>query len=135
MFSLVGTMPRVIHFEIQASKIERAIRFYSSVFGWDFKRLDGLEYCLIVTGPENQRGINGGLVKRATYIPREEHPSKGYICTVDVPSADEYCKKVIDAGGSVQTDKLLIPGAGWLVYCTDTENNIFGIMEMADNHE
>ena len=26
-------------------------------------------------------------------------------------------------------DKMSIPGAGWIAYCKDTENNIFGIIE------
>ena len=29
-------MPRVVHFEIHADDPERAIRFYHSVFGWNF---------------------------------------------------------------------------------------------------
>jgi predicted enzyme related to lactoylglutathione lyase len=135
MFNLFIPMPRVIHFEIQASDIERAIGFYKSVFGWEFNRLDSLEYCLIITGQENERGINGGLVKRASNVPHEGSPSRGYICTIDVPSADEYCKRVVDAGGAIEMDKLLIPGAGWLVYCRDTENNIFGMIEMASDSD
>jgi hypothetical protein len=30
----VEEMPRVVHFEVDAKKPERAIRFYEEVFGW-----------------------------------------------------------------------------------------------------
>jgi predicted enzyme related to lactoylglutathione lyase len=126
-------MPRVIHFEIHVSDIKRAIKFYNKVFAWDFKQLDGLEYCLILTGPDNQRGINGGLMKRIVPVPEKSAPIIGYVCTVDVPSVEDYCKRVLDAGGTIEMDKMLIPGVGWLAYCKDTENNIFGIIEMNIN--
>ena len=57
-------MSRVIYFEIQADYINRAIQFYKNVFGWEFKQFDDVEYCLIITGPDDQRGINGGLMRR-----------------------------------------------------------------------
>lgn len=61
-------MSRIIYFEIQADDINRAIQFYKKVFGSDFKQLDNMEYCLIITGPEDQRGINGGLMRRIVPI-------------------------------------------------------------------
>jgi uncharacterized protein len=123
-------MSRVIYFEIQADDINRAIQFYKKVFGWDFKQLDNIEYCLIITGPEDQRGINGGLMRRIVPISYRHDSIKGYICTINVPSVDDYCKRIIDSGGTIEMNKMSIPGAGWIAYCKDTENNIFGIIEM-----
>ena len=31
-------MPRVIHFEIPADNPDRAVQFYSNVFGWTFQK-------------------------------------------------------------------------------------------------
>src|SRR5262245_2829618 len=58
-------MPRVIHFEIHAEKPERAVAFYSKLFGWEFTKWGGpMEYYLVKTGPDGQPGINGGMIKR-----------------------------------------------------------------------
>ena len=55
-------MPRVVHFEIHAADPERAVNFYQTLFGWTFQKWEGpMDYWLIVTGPDDQRGINGGL--------------------------------------------------------------------------
>lgn len=34
-------MPRVVHFEIHTGNPERAVQFYSGVFGWDIIKWDG----------------------------------------------------------------------------------------------
>ena len=58
-------MPRVVHFEIHAEDPERAVAFYTRVFDWQFSKWDGpMPYWLIKTGPDDQRGINGGLLRR-----------------------------------------------------------------------
>ena len=47
-------MSRVIHFEIHADNPERAIAFYSGLFGWQFKKWEGpMLYWLITTGPDS----------------------------------------------------------------------------------
>ena len=64
-------MPRVVHFEIHAGDPERAVNFYQTLFGWNFQKWEGpMPYWLITTGPDDQRGINGGLVQRQGKIDR-----------------------------------------------------------------
>lgn len=54
-------MPRVVHFEIDAKKPERAIEFYEKVFGWKIEKWKGpVDYWLIMTGKESESGIDGG---------------------------------------------------------------------------
>jgi len=48
---------------------------------------------------------------------------------VDVPSVDEFLKKVMNAGGKEITKKTPIPGVGYSAYCRDTEGNIFGLFQ------
>ncbi|HYP27326.1 MAG TPA: VOC family protein [Blastocatellia bacterium] len=121
-------MPRVIHFEIHAEEPQRAVSFYESAFGWQFQRFGGpQDYWLIRTGPEEQPGIDGGLLKRMG--PVDGQAVTAYVCTVDVPSVDEAASKVESIGGTVVMPKMAIPGVGWLVYCKDTESNIFGMMQ------
>lgn len=125
-------MPRVIHFEIQAENPDRAVKFYSEVLGWNFQKWDGpMEYWLIMTGDRSQPGIDGGLVRRRGPINGDSLIA--YVCTVDVPSVDNYADRATKAGGTVVVPKMPIPGVGWLVYCKDSEGNIFGMMQSDPN--
>lgn len=121
-------MLRVVHFEIHADSPERAVDFYTKVFGWKITKWEGGEnYWLIETGPADQLGINGGLMKRTEL--KNGNSIIAYVCTMDVPSVDDYVRKVEEAGGSVEQPKGPIPGMGWLAYCKDTEGNLFGLMQ------
>jgi len=121
-------MPRVVHFEIHAEDPERAVRFYREVLGWQFQKWDGpADYWLIGTGPTEQPGINGGLVRRRGMI--DGAAVLAYVCTVDVPSVDDSVGKATAAGGQIALPKMPIPGIGWLAYVKDTEGNIFGMMQ------
>jgi predicted enzyme related to lactoylglutathione lyase len=116
-------MPRVVHFEIDAEKPERAIKFYEKVFGWKIEKWNGpMDYWLVVTGKEKEPGIDGGLAKRT-----ETEPST--VNTIDVPSVDEYIKKVKTNGGSITRPKMAVPGVGWMAYFKDPEGNTWGMME------
>ena len=58
-------MARVVHFDISAENVDRAIQFYESIFGWKFTKWEGpMAYWLISTGPQDEPGIDGGLSKR-----------------------------------------------------------------------
>ena len=115
-------MPRVIHFEINVDNPDRATKFYSSTFGWKIEKAGPMDYWLITTGPDNQPGINGAIMKRAD-------PSATTVNTIGVPSVDEFMAKVTKKGGKILTPKTPIPGIGYFCYCQDTEGNTFGIMQ------
>ena len=117
-------MPRVIHFEIPADNTGRAVQFYKTVFDWDIQKTQmPMEYYLATTGKEGTMGINGAIMER------KGATSKTIVNTIDVPSFDEYAARVTKAGGKLVTKKDLIPGVGTFCYCTDTEGNLFGILE------
>jgi predicted enzyme related to lactoylglutathione lyase len=121
-------MNRVVHFEVHAEDPERAIRFYSAVLGWSFTHWGGpMDYWLITTGPDDQPGINGGLVRRMGAI--DGQAVIAFVCTVDVASVDDSVAKALENGGTVALPKMAIPGVGWLAYVKDTEGNIFGMMQ------
>jgi predicted enzyme related to lactoylglutathione lyase len=123
-------MPRPTHFEIHASNPDRAIAFYSAVFGWSFHKWDGpMPYWMVMTGPDGTPGINGGLVPRQGPEPVPGQAVIGYVCVVDVENVDAYTAKATAAGGTLCVPKMPIPGIGWLAYCTDTEGNIVGLMQ------
>ena len=123
-------MNRVIHFDIQANDVDRAIAFYESVFGWSFNKWDGpIEYWMVTTGSEDEPGINGGLSKREVGNVHDNMAVVAFTCTVDVESVDETIKKVLENGGSVLMEKSPVPGIGWMANCVDTEDNVFGLMQ------
>ncbi|HEX8635429.1 MAG TPA: VOC family protein [Pyrinomonadaceae bacterium] len=120
-------MPRVIHFELCADDPERAVKFYDEVFGWKTQLWDGPQsYWLLETGDGNQPGINGGLMKRSDNpLPTTSSATN----TIDVPSVDDYTRKITEHGGKVVMPKGTVPGIGYIAYCEDTEGNLFGIMQ------
>ena len=124
-------MARVVHFEIHAEDPDRANAFYTKVFGWEFKQWPGQDYWLITTGPDNQPGINGGLTRRCGAM--NGQAVIAYVCTIDVPSVDEFTEKIPSHGGTIVVPKMPIPGVGWLVYAKDTEGNIFGVTQSDPN--
>lgn len=121
-------MPRVVHFEIHAADPDRAVNFYQKLFGWNFQKWEGpMDYWLVTTGPDDQPGINGGLVRRQGEI--DGQAVIAYVCTVDVENLDASVQTAVDNGGQIALPKMPIPGMGWLAYCKDTEGNIFGMMQ------
>jgi predicted enzyme related to lactoylglutathione lyase len=121
-------MPRVIHFEIHADDPERAVRFYQGLFDWQFQSWGGpMEYWLIQTGSPEERGIDGGLIRRQPG--QSGNAVIAYVCTIDVPALDDYVQKALATGGQIAVPKMPIPGIGWLAYCKDPEGNIFGMMQ------
>ena len=115
-------MARVVHFEIPADNPERVSEFYSKVFGWEIVKWEGpLDYWLVMTGDEQEPGIDGGIVRR------EERPV--VTNTIDVTSVDDYLDKIEVHGGKIVEPKTVVPGVGYLAYFQDTEGNTFGIMQ------
>lgn len=120
-------MPRPVHFEIHAGDPERAIAFYTSVFGWVVKQWGEHPYWIVQTG--DGPGIDGGLVPRRGPEPTDDTPVAAFPVTIDVPDLDATVTAVERAGGRVVMAKGAIPTVGWLAYCKDTESNIFGLMQ------
>ncbi|HEY2109820.1 MAG TPA: hypothetical protein VGH17_07955 [Candidatus Acidoferrales bacterium] len=98
--------------------------------GFTKRRLDGRfqkwpgpqDYWLVTTGADDDPGINGGILRR-------QHPGAGTCNTVRVPSVDDAVATITKNGGKVSVAKMPIPGVGYLAYCTDTEGNVFGVMQ------
>ena len=120
-------MPRVVHFEVFADDVDRAIKFYSDVFDWKFNKWDGpMDYWIVTTGEEGQPGINGGLMQR---------PEPGAVGSnhIDVPSVDEYTDKITRNGGTVVMPKMSIKGVGYAAMFKDSEGHGFGIIQFDES--
>jgi len=126
-------MPRPIHFEIHAAEPQRAIAFYTALFGWKFEQWAGQPYWLVSTGDKSAPGIDGGLLPRRGPAPAEMAAVNAFVCTIDVPDVDAASARVVDLGGTIALPKMPIPTVGWLAYGKDTEGNLFGMMAMDAN--
>lgn len=120
----------VVHFELPADDEDRARGFYSSVFGWNFQVMPEMEYSLALTTPMDEQGrpavagsINGGLFRRGELT--------APVVTVDVDDIDAALEQIVARGGSVQREKMEVPGSGWNAYFTDTEGNVVGLWQNA----
>src|SRR4029079_12734179 len=108
-------MPRVVHYEIHAADPERAVNFYQTLFGWTFQKWEGpMDYWLIVTGPDDQRGINGGLLRRQGEI--DGQAVIAYVCTVDVEDVDASVQAATDNGGQIALPKMTITAVRRLAF-------------------
>ena len=120
-------IPRLVHFELNVENVEKSIKFYENVFGWKFEKWDGpIDYWLIMTGPESEPGIDGGLAKK-------DEESDPLVNTIDVKDVDEIVKKIEKNGGKIVVPKHAVPGVGWLAYFKDTEGLMTGIMQSDPN--
>jgi predicted enzyme related to lactoylglutathione lyase len=125
-------MRKVVHFEIPADDLERAKRFYGTIFGWQLDDMPEMGYTIVRTtdvDPETQMptapgAINGGMMARSP-----ETPSP--VLTIDVASIDESLKEVESAGGRVVQPRTEIPGMGAFAYFADCEGNTLGLWENA----
>lgn len=114
-------MPTIVHFDVPAEDIERAKKFYSTLLGWKFESVPGMQYNLIATtNLDGTPGVGGGMGKRM-------EPSQRMMNYFGVSSLDAAMKQVRSLGGRTITDT--VPRMGYLVNCIDTEGNAFGLWE------
>jgi predicted enzyme related to lactoylglutathione lyase len=116
-------MPTIVHFDIPADDPLRARKFYAGLFEWKFESVPEMQYDLFTTTSlDGTPGVGGGLGKRMD-------PSQRMMNYFGVPSVDAAAKKVKSLGGSLISEKMAVPGMGFLVNCVDTEGNRFGLWE------
>jgi hypothetical protein len=125
-------IPTIVHFEIPADDVERARKFYTTLFGWKIEKIevkkdgDIMNYWMISTSSKEdsneKSSLDGGLIKR-------QHPQQPNLNYISVSSIDEYSNKVNELGGKVVLPKTEITGYGFFAVCIDTENNAFALWE------
>ncbi|MCE8429661.1 MAG: VOC family protein [Candidatus Methanoperedens sp.] len=122
-------MDKVVHFEIPVDDLERAQKFYKTVFGWKMESVPGMEYILIETTPVDDKGmpkeqgaINGGMMKR-------QRPVTSPIITISVEDIDDAMKNVKKMGGEMVRGKMQVGDMGYAAYFKDLEANIIGLWQ------
>lgn len=122
-------MSRVIHFEIHAADVSRAVEFYRSVFDWeveDWSEYAGSPYFGVRTGADAP-GIDGAIMQRRGENPEVGGVVAGAVLTMGSADFDTTAERILAAGGQVALPKHALPGMAWQGYFLDTENNVFGV--------
>jgi uncharacterized protein len=112
---------QITHIEFPADDLERARRFYSELFGWSLREMEGVPgYLLFNTGSAES---GGGIGERGKATGEQ---LRVYV-TVD--SIDDVLRRVPELGGSVVEPKGEIQGQGLYAVITDSEGTELGLYE------
>jgi len=119
----------IVHFEIPADDPQRAIGFYSSLFGWNIQDsgMPGVEYWMFST-TQGQPPVGGGVMRR-------QAPGQQIANYISVESVDEYTARAQSLGAEVLVPKMEVGGHGWFAQLKDPEGNVFALWEQAPQHQ
>jgi uncharacterized protein len=123
-------MGNIAYFEIPSEDVERAKKFYASVFGWDIRKSPMPEmpdYTMINTGKtsveEGMGQLNmGGITKRA-------FPGQPITNYIEVENIDKTLELVKKMGGKTVGKKMKVDTVGFMAFIKDTEGNVIGLWE------
>src|SRR5215472_17950705 len=90
------------HFEIFASDVERARKFYEKVFAWRFEVAGPPDFYLIQTGPPVENGVSQGLIAKRRG-PAAQGPINAFRVTINVVSIKETAAAIEAAGGKLRS--------------------------------
>jgi predicted enzyme related to lactoylglutathione lyase len=116
----------VTYFEIPVTDMERAVRFYTTVFGYTLERqtLDGYEMALFPFA-DGSPGATGALAKGDVYVPAKTGP----IIYFRVNSIDETIRRARTLGATVLYEKKNVGEFGFVAEIEDSEGNRIALNE------
>ena len=112
------------HFAIHADDLERARKFYGTIFGWKFQGYGGdmTDFCQVIDASGKYLAPMGAI--QARKFNTAPQPVIGYECSFNVDDVDVVARAVEANGGKIVMKKSAIPGVGWIVKFLDTEGNL-----------
>ena len=107
----------VVHYEISATDVDRAQRFWSGVFGWEFGAsvMPEGEYRMARVTEQSGAALTAG---------EPGHPN----VYLDVDDIEASLAKVRELGGE-GGEKQPVPQMGWFAACKDSEGNAFSLWQ------
>ncbi|WP_077625120.1 VOC family protein [Sediminibacillus massiliensis] len=111
-------MGKVVGFEISSQEPEKAVAFYSKVFGWKVEE-PKWDYRAIST---EGTGINGGISKGPYDYPH------GTRIQIEVEDIEEAISRAKDNGAMVVREKMDFDGF-YLAYLVDPTGNGIGLIQ------
>jgi uncharacterized protein len=124
----------VTHFELFATDVERARRFYERVFGWTFEIAGGPDFYLLSTGPATDPGLTHGLIAKRRGPAAAEGSLNAFRCTISVRSIADTMAAIQAEGGKIRGSMAEIPDVGRVAEFADTEGNVACIMQHVPGH-
>ncbi len=112
-----------VHVELNTSDVDKAKKFYSSLFDWKLKDVPmgpGASYTLLEVG----EGTGGGMLKN----PMPGTPSH-WMAYVNVDDVDAATKKAKGLGAKVMKEKTEVPGFGWFSMIIDPTGAMLALWE------
>jgi uncharacterized protein len=115
----------VVHFEIMGKDGPALRKFYSDLFGWDAKTIDGdMDYGMVSAGDDG--GIGGGIGTTAEGGPSY---STFYVSVDDVKSSLEKAESL---GGQRMMGPMEVPGGGEIAIFKDPEGSMIGLFHRTE---
>ncbi|MFC2081552.1 VOC family protein, partial [Bacteroidota bacterium] len=90
--------------------------------GWKFNKWGETEYYLTDSGPPDEPGIEGAIMKLNQY-------DQAIVNTIQVEDIDATIKALEENGGEIVVSKQSVPGVGTHCYFKDPFGHIHGILE------
>ncbi|MFM7544647.1 MAG: VOC family protein [Ignavibacteria bacterium] len=114
------SMNPVVYFEIPVTDMNRAIAFYSSVFGFSFAK-EVIDHNDMAFFPfeDGARGITGALAMGEIYVPAVQ----GILIYFGTDDIDAILHKAVEAGGEILYPKTSNGELGHVAEFKDSEGN------------
>ena len=112
---------RVIGFELSSQEPEKAVQFYSNVFGWEIAEPQW-DYWAITSGQNENKGINGGIGKGPDDYPH------GTRIQIEVDVIDDAISAAKENGATVVREKMEFDSF-YLAYLMDPTGVQFGLIQ------
>jgi len=112
---------RVNWFEIPVSDMDRAMRFYASIFDvkmGDPFEMNGSTMCFFPFDSD-AKGATGTLIQHETYTPSH----KGALVYFSVKEINDILPRIEESGGKIINSKMSIGEHGFVAHFEDTEGN------------
>lgn len=113
-------------FDLPATDIDRAIKFYSTILNQPVKKDEfrGMPHGIF---PSDENGVGGALVLSPNHVPTDD---RGVVIYLNAGNdLDGILSRVQAAGGKVVRPKTAIPPQGWIAWIRDSEGNQVGLQQ------
>ena len=117
----LGAVGHVGWHELLAADWDKALGFYSQLFGWERAEANTGEmgtYQLFSVGGQTI----GGMLTKPPMM-----PSPFWLYYFNVADIDAAVQRVKAGGGEILDDPVELPGDSWVVQCTDPQGAIFAL--------
>lgn len=125
-------MNPVVHFELPYHDANRISAFYETVFGWRITHLGpgSGNYILAQTAENDVKpGFPAGAIDGGFFPVKPDWPVQYPSIVIGVEVIESAVEKIIENGGTVLGDPILIPGFGRYISFLDTEGNRNSIIQ------